>query len=103
MRQLPFANAPRQAFRLTDHAAVRLQQRGIPEWFLQLLLRHGRTLHDGHGAMVKIVCKATRRRLQQTLTRHEYARAERYFDVYAVFTPDQAVITAAHRTSRRFH
>lgn len=32
------------AFRLTDHAAVRLQQRGIPGWYLALLLQHGKTL-----------------------------------------------------------
>ena len=37
--------------RLTDHAAIRLQQRGIPGWFLNLLLSHGRSRHDGHGAV----------------------------------------------------
>jgi hypothetical protein len=37
------------------------------------------------------------------LSRHEYAQAERYFGVYAVLVPGQAVVTAAHRTSRRFH
>ena len=91
-------------FRLTTHAAVRLQQRGIPAWFLRLLIQHGKTSHDGHGAVLKSVNKGTRRRLQAVLSRTEYAQAERYFDVYAVVSPDSAVVTAAHRTRRaRMH
>lgn len=91
------------SIRLTDHAAVRMQQRGIPSWYLRLLVEHGKTTHDGHGAVLKSVSKSTRRRLRNALSRQEYARAERYFGVYAVVTPDLAVVTAAHRTNRRFH
>jgi hypothetical protein len=91
------------AIHLTGHAAIRLQQRGIPSWFLHLLVQHGKTIHDGHGAVLKTVDRATRRRLQDVLSRTEYAQAERYFDVYAVVAGDQAVITAAHRTKRRLH
>lgn len=89
--------------RLTDHAAIRVQQRGIPAWFLDLLVEHGTTVHDGHGAVLKTVTKATRRRLHHVLTPKEYARAERWFGVYAVLTPDDAVVTAARRTHRRFN
>jgi hypothetical protein len=87
--------------RLTDHAAIRLQQRGIPSWFLGLLVDHGRSRHDGHGAVIKTVDKSTRRQLRTLLSRTQYAAAERYFDVYAVLAADQAVVTAAHRTRRR--
>jgi len=86
---------------LTQHASVRLQQRGIPGWFLGLLMDHGRSQHDGHGAVIKTVDHATRRHLRDVLTRSEYAAAERYFSVYAVVSSDQAVVTAAHRTRRR--
>jgi hypothetical protein len=96
-------NFAETSFPLTAHAAVRMQQRGIPPWFLKLLVQHGKTTHDGHGAVLKSVSKATRQRLQGVLSRAEYAQAERYFDVYAVVTPDDAVVTAAHRTTRRFH
>jgi hypothetical protein len=90
--------------RLTDHASLRLQQRGIPPWFLDLLLRHGRTLHDGHGAVLKTMDKGARRRLASVLSPKEFAKAERWFDVYAVVSMrDDAVITAAHRTHRRLH
>lgn len=92
-----------QPIRLTDHAAIRIQQRGIPAWYLSLLVQHGKTTHDGHGAVLKSVSKATRERLRSVLSRTQYAQAERYFGVYAVVTPERAVVTAAHRTHRRFH
>jgi hypothetical protein len=90
--------------RLTDHAAVRVQQRGIPAWYLRLLLDHGKTTHDGHGAVLKSVSKSTRQRLKALLTREQYVHAERWFGVYAVVASgDDVVVTAAHRTHRRFH
>lgn len=101
---MPSFSAPNSqpaGLRLTHHASVRLQQRGIPPWYLDLLVQHGKPLHDGHGAVLLTVDKRTRRRLQTVLTRPEYARAERYFGVYAVVaSDDDAVITAAHRTRR---
>lgn len=89
--------------RLTTHAAIRIQQRGIPTWYLQLLMEHGKTTHDGHGAVLKSVSKSTRQRLRAVLSRKDYALAERWFGVYAVVASDEAVVTAAHRTHRRFH
>ena len=86
---------------LTQHAAARIQQRGIPAWFVGLLLDHGRSHHDGNGAVIRTVDRATRRHLRTELTRSEYAAAERYFCVYAVVASDQAVITAARRSRRK--
>lgn len=45
--------ALRHSLRLTGHASLRIQQRGIPPWFLRLLIEQGTTTNDGHGAMVK--------------------------------------------------
>lgn len=69
--------------RLTRHAAVRMRQRGIPGWYLALLVDHGQTTLDAHGALVKSMTKGTRARLQRML--------------------GDAVITTAHRSRRRFH
>lgn len=91
------------SLQLSRHASIRVQQRGIPRWFLNVLVTHGKTKHDGHGAMLKTVDKSTRRRLQLLLTREEYAQAERFFDIYAVVAADDSIITVAHRTRRRFH
>ena len=49
----------------TQHAEVRMQQRGIPAWYLRLLVEHGKTTHDGHGAQLKSMNKATRQRLRR--------------------------------------
>lgn len=89
--------------RLTSHAAMRIQQRGIPAWYLSLLIEHGKSTHDGHGAVLKSIDKSTRQRLKGVLTRKQYASAERWFGVYAVVAGDNAIVTAAHRTHRRFH
>ena len=89
------------ADRMTNHACHRLQQRGIPPWFVALLVSHGRTQHDAHGAMIKTEDRATRRDLRCSLSRTQYAAAERHFNVYVVVADDQDVITAAHRTRRR--
>lgn len=93
----------RSDIRFTDHAAVRSQQRGIPAWYLRLLIEHGKTTHDGHGALLKSVSKATRRRLRKILSHDEYVQAERWFGVYAVISTDNAIVTTAHRTNRRLH
>lgn len=92
-----------QDIRLTRHAAVRIQQRGIPAWYLDLLVEHGKTTHDGHGALLKSISKATRQRLRTVLTKEQYVKAERWFGVYAVVGDGNAIVTAAHRTHRRFH
>lgn len=87
---------------LTRHAQTRLQQRGIPAWFLDLLMHHGMARHDGHGAVIHTVDQATRRKLRERLGRNAYANAERWFGVYAVSAVEgQAIVTAAHRARRR--
>lgn len=99
----PAVHVALQGVRLSRHAAVRLQQRGIPAWFLHLLVEHGACSHDGRGAVIMSVNKAARQRLAKALDRKEYARAERWFDVYAVLSSDDTVLTAAHRNHRRYH
>jgi hypothetical protein len=49
------------------------------------------------------VTKATRQRLAKVLDRQQFAKAERWFDVYAVVSGENAILTAAHRTHRRYH
>lgn len=95
--------AAAQHLRLTRHASKRLQQRGIPAWFIDLLVEHGASEHDGHGAVILSVTKTTRQRLAKVLNQKEYAHAERWFDVYAVVSGDNELVTAAHRTQRRYH
>jgi hypothetical protein len=85
---------------LSQHAQARLQQRGIPAWYVDLLVSWGEGRHDGHGAQVFAVTKAVRHRLARELPREEYVMAERYFGVYAVVSGGGTLITVAHRQGR---
>ncbi len=93
--------ASRPPLALTRHAALRTQQRGTPPWFLALLVVHGRSHHDGHGAVPKAADRAVRQRERDLLSHGEYLAAERYFDTHAIdATADHAKVTAAERTRR---
>jgi len=95
-------NLPAAPVNVSKHASVRLQQRGIPAWYVELLVTWGQSRHDGHGAQVFSVTKPVRNRLARELPHTSYVRAERYFDVYAVVSGDGTLITAAHK-QRRAH
>ena len=87
---------------LSQHAQARLQQRGIPAWYVEMLLEWGKSHHDGHGAQIFSVTKPVKSRLARVLPRTRYAQAERYFDVYAVVSGDGTLITAAHKQGRAY-
>ena len=51
---------------LTDHARIRMQQRGIPPAALEMLLDYGREAYDHrHGCRVVLFDKRCRRRLAE--------------------------------------
>jgi hypothetical protein len=88
-------NAP-----LTDHARVRMQQRGIPAAALDVLLDYGRESHDRHGCRIVRFDKRSRKRAARELGRM-FRSLERYLDAYAVLASDDAVVTVGHRCGRR--
>lgn len=59
---------------LSRHAAVRMQQRGIPQAALECLLAYGRLQHDHHGGAIVFLDKAARRRLARDLNRRSLPR-----------------------------
>ncbi len=81
---------------LTNHARVRMQQRGIPVAALEVLLEFGREAHDHHGCRIVRFDKRSRRRAQRLLG-ETFRRLERHLDAYAVMGPDDAVVTVGHR------
>ena len=52
---------------LTDHARVRMQQRGIPAAALDVLLDYGREDHDHRGCRIVHFDKRSRRRVAKVL------------------------------------
>ena len=85
---------------MTHHAARRLQQRGIPEDVLPLLMRFGAHEYDKRGARVVYLTQKSRQRLRRRLGSKTYDRLEPTLDVYAVVGADGAVVTVGHRTHR---
>lgn len=51
--------------KVTKHAAVRIQQRGIPPLVVDLLLQFGQREHDHHGAEIYYFDKSSRNRIKK--------------------------------------
>jgi hypothetical protein len=90
-----------QSFRLTKHAAQRLQQRGIKVSTLELLYAYGRRVYGHNGAARLIFDHAARRQIEVALGK---AAAQIKFSAYAVVEAARGsrVITVGHRRSGRF-
>lgn len=89
---------------LTQHAAIRMQQRAIPREAIETVLDYGREVHDHHGGVVCFLDKAAIRRAERDLGHNSllrrYSRAAR---AYVVLGRDGVVVTVGHRTSRLPH
>lgn len=81
---------------LSEHAAIRMQQRGIPHAALECLLEYGRVQHDHHGGAIVFFDKAARRRL----ARLGWGQLEKHLDAYAVIATDGTITTVGHRYKR---
>ena len=84
---------------MSQHAAMRSQQRAIPPILVDLLLQFGTNEPAGSGATKIFFDKAARRRVKA------YAGPlaglfNEHLDVYAVVGTDNQVITTAHLTER---
>jgi hypothetical protein len=83
----------------TRHAKARCQQRCIPALAIDLLLQFGCREKAGDGCSKVFLNKQGRRRLQAyagPLNR----QIEPFLDIYLVVTPDERLITAAHRNTQ---
>ena len=86
---------------LTDHARVRMQQRGIDQEAIELVLEHGRMLFDHHGAALFHVPRAKQRKLLAVLAPTSRRRMEKALDAYLVVsTRTGAIMTVGHRSHR---
>jgi hypothetical protein len=60
---------------LSQHAATRMQQRGIPQSALECLLEYGRLQYDHRGGAIVFLDKAARRRLARDLKNSSLPRS----------------------------
>ena len=95
-----WAGVAGRGLRLSPHAAVRMQQRGVKTEVLAHLLHYGRRAHDHLGGQIVLFDEQALSRL----ARHEPApvmQAVRdHRDVYAVVSCDGCVVTVGHRYKR---
>ena len=86
---------------LTDHAAARQRQRGIPGEVVDCLLDFGHEEHDHRrGAVVVYFDHRARDRVRRIVGREAYRRLESHLNAYVVLGRDGAVVTVGHRTRR---
>jgi hypothetical protein len=85
---------------LTTHARIRMQQRGIPDVAIDLLLDYGRETRAGKGRRIVCFDKRSRRRMLRELGDEALRGAERYLNAYVVVGRDDAVVTVGHRCRR---
>jgi hypothetical protein len=83
-----------------SHAAIRAQQRGIPPLIDQLLETYGQEQHDGHGAVIVYLNKASIRKMEREMGRRPVARLSEWFDAYKVRATDGRTITVGRRFRR---
>lgn len=91
--------SPIASTRLTHHAVVRSQQRGIAPAAIEALLEYGTEHHDHRGAVIVMLDRSATRKLTRA-RRMSGAAADALRGLYAVVTTDGAVRTVGHRTRR---
>lgn len=83
----------------TDHAAHRMQQRGIPDLAVALLTRYGKRQHATDGASVRYFDKRSWARAERAIL--ELAQnIDRVRDMYFIENEESVVVTTGHRTER---
>lgn len=85
---------------ITQHAACRMQQRGIKSEAIEILCTWGAREYDHHGATVLYFDKSARQRARKEYGRDQYNRIEGQLDIYAVLANDGSIVTIGHRTKR---
>ena len=85
---------------MTNHAAIRKQQRGISGSVLDCLLEFGKVSHDNRGGEVLYFDKRAKQRCLSMMGKEMYRRLDGHFNVYAVRGLDGALLTVGHRCKK---
>ena len=85
---------------LTQHARLRMQQRGIPRQAIDYVLAYGRVSHDHRGARVFWLDKRSKARLGREEGKQVVRKLDKHLNAYAVIDTDGVVVTVGHRYRR---
>ena len=83
----------------SQHATIRMQQRGIPEQVVRNIITHGSTRKAPGGAIARFMSKKDLQRLTCLLPKNQCIQLDRHKRVYVVLD-DEHIITVGHRTKR---
>ena len=72
---------------ISDHARIRMQQRGIPPLILEWLNEYGHPVFDHHGGKILYFDKVARKRLSHDKGRTAIRRLHEYLDRLAFQVP----------------
>lgn len=87
----------------STHAAIRCQQRGIPNLIIDWLRDFGQEIYDHHGGIVVVFTHSARRNLERAMGREVIRRMSEWLDAYIIVSVDGALITAGKRYKRIKH
>ena len=84
----------------SEHARVRMQQRGVPPLIVEWLLQYGAVAYDHRGCRIRFFNKESRKRIRHEKGDIVLRRFHELFDCYAVVSEDGTVVTAGHAYDR---
>lgn len=85
---------------MTLHALARMQQRGIPERVIDLLLAFGESEHDHRGGEILTFGRRGLRRVERFAGPSAAREAQKHRKVYAVVVSGGELATVGHRRRR---
>lgn len=88
------------ALPLSQHARVRMQQRGLPPEAVDLIHRYGRRCHDHQGCARVFLDRRGREAIRRQEGEGVYRSYEKAWRAYLVERVGGAVLTAGYRTRR---
>ena len=86
----------------TQHAQIRMQQRGIPATVIENIIEHGVTRKVPGGAVARFMSKKALNSIGFKLPKPERIALDRHKNVYVVMDCEQ-VITVGHRYKRFYN
>ena len=86
----------------SQHAEIRMQQRGIPGQLVRNIIAYGSTRRVAGGAVARFISKKDLKSLSTLLPKNECVQLDRHKDVYVVMDSN-CVVTVGHRTKRFYN
>lgn len=88
-------------YRTSQHARMRMQQRGIPPHVVDNIITYGSTCKVKGGAVARFMNREAMQYAENTLSKHERLALDRHKRVYVIVESDR-VITVGHRRERYY-